>query len=230
MPLPTTPPSGGFGALGGAVFAISILLTMRRQPPGPVGLLVESGATDAETALKPRTAGIVRPDELRSSIKKGVEPKGAEFLGLVVNQLMPRVERAFRVRTDAAGTAIGGSSLGAAMAILAVKIYPDRFGGILAESLPLGHAKWTAFVESVKVWPRRVYFGMGGREAGNESEKAKANEEQVAQTKQIEQRLSSAGLGADRKLFVIDAEAVHNEGAWKKRLPAALEFLFPPVK
>ncbi len=72
MPLPTTPPSGGFGALGGAVFAISILLTMRRQPPGPVGLLVESGATDAETALKPRTAGIVRPDELRSSIKKGV--------------------------------------------------------------------------------------------------------------------------------------------------------------
>ena len=161
---------------------------------------------------------------------KGVEPKGAEFLGLVVNQLMPRVERAFRVRTDAAGTAIGGSSLGAAMAILAVKIYPDRFGGILAESLPLGHAKWTAFVESVKVWPRRVYFGMGGREAGNESEKAKANEEQVAQTKQIEQRLSSAGLGADRKLFVIDAEAVHNEGAWKKRLPAALEFLFPPVK
>jgi len=161
---------------------------------------------------------------------KGIEPKGAEFLGLVVHQLMPRVERAFRVRTDAAGTAIGGSSLGAAMSILAVKTYPDRFGGVLAESLPLGHAKWVTFLESVKVWPRRVYFGMGGREAGNDPSKAAQNQEQVARTREFERRESSAGLGSDRLLVVIDDEAVHNEGAWKKRLPAALEFLFPPAK
>jgi hypothetical protein len=29
-------------------------------------------------------------------------------------------------------------------------------------------------------------------------------------------------------LVVVDDEAVHNEGAWKQRLPRALEFLFPP--
>lgn len=72
MPFPTTPPSGGFGALGGAVFAISILLSMRKQPPGPVGMLVDAGATGPETALKPRTAGIRRPDELKTPIRKGI--------------------------------------------------------------------------------------------------------------------------------------------------------------
>ncbi len=159
---------------------------------------------------------------------RGIEARGTEFLSLVAGQVMPRVERAFRVRTDAAGTAIGGASLGAAMSVLAVKTYPDRFGGVLLESMPVGLAPLAEFLNSVKVWPRRVFFGMGGREAGVEPDKGAANKAYVDRTREFEQKAIAAGLGSDRLLVVIDDDAVHNEGAWKARLPGALRFLFPP--
>jgi hypothetical protein len=72
MPLPLGPGGGGFGAIGGLIFAVSLLLTMRRQPPGPVGRLVKAGATSPTTALKPKTASIPRPSELAPSIRRGV--------------------------------------------------------------------------------------------------------------------------------------------------------------
>lgn len=64
--------TGAFGAFGGLIMAASLLLSLRKQPPGPVGRLAKAGATSPEQALKPSTAGIVRPVELRPAIRRGL--------------------------------------------------------------------------------------------------------------------------------------------------------------
>ncbi|MFA6046956.1 MAG: alpha/beta hydrolase-fold protein [Phycisphaerales bacterium] len=160
---------------------------------------------------------------------EGVEPQGEKHIAWLMQEVMPRVERTFRVKTGPENTGIGGSSLGAAISLYAATKYPNVFGILLAESLPLktGHAAaWDDYIAGVKTWPRRVYLGMGGKEAG-EGNDAKT-QGYVDAVKALDARLKSAGFGPDRLLLLIDPTATHNEQAWSKRFPQALTFLFPP--
>lgn len=69
--------SGGFGAFGGLVMVVSVVLMLRKQPPSAVGRLIRAGAVAPETAIKPATAGIQRPHELAPAIRRGlVHPLG----------------------------------------------------------------------------------------------------------------------------------------------------------
>ena len=149
----------------------------------------------------------------------------------LLNEVKPRVEAAFRVKTGPENTGIGGASLGAAISLYAATTHPETFGLLLAESLPLrtGEAKvWDSFVAGVKTWPKRVYLGMGGAELGTEAKNADRNKADVDAVRSLDSVLDKAGLGPDRRLLVVDAAGQHNEEAWSKRLPQALSFLFPP--
>lgn len=162
---------------------------------------------------------------------QGVKPEGDAHVAWLVGEVMPKVEGAFRVLRGPESTGIGGSSLGAAVALHAATKHPDRFGILLAESLPLrtgDGAAWDAWLAGVRTWPRRVYLGIGGVEAGTGVADAGRSAEYVAAVQGLDQRLRKAGLGPDRRLLVVDPAAGHNEAAWAKRLPQALTFLFPP--
>jgi enterochelin esterase-like enzyme len=162
---------------------------------------------------------------------EGIEPQGERHVEWLVHEVMPRVERTFRVQTGPRGTAVGGSSLGAVISLFAASRYPDKFGLVLAESLPLrsgNPAAWDGVLASIQAWPQRIYLGMGGAELGPEPEKAGRNREFVEAARALDARLTELGMGPDRKLLVIEPSAVHNEVAWAKRLPQALSFLFPP--
>jgi enterochelin esterase-like enzyme len=161
----------------------------------------------------------------------GVEPRGDAHIAWLLSEVKPRVEAAFRVRTGPEHTGIGGSSLGAAVALRAATQHPDVFGLLLAESLPLrtgDAATWDGLVASVRTWPRRVYVGGGGSEFGAEASHAADNGRYVDALRALEGRLEQAGLGPDRRLMVIESGATHTEAAWSARLPRALSFLFPP--
>lgn len=155
---------------------------------------------------------------------------GANFVAWVQREVMPRVERSFRVKTDAEHTAIGGASLGGAIALYASTRHPDVFGKAIVESLPLlsdNGVGARAYLDTVSAWPSKVFVGMGGREVGNAERDADRNTMYRAWAEEIDRRLADAGLGeADRKL-VIASEANHNELAWAERFPEALRFLFP---
>lgn len=160
------------------------------------------------------------------------KPEADEHVAWLMHEVMPRVERAFRVKTGPESTGVGGSSLGAAVSLYAATKYPDRFGLVLAESLPLRTGKaeaWDQWIASIKAWPRRVYLGVGGQETGPEPAKAAVNKAYADATRDLDKRMSAAGLGADRRLMLIDEQATHTESAWAKRLPQALRFLYPPV-
>ena len=53
------------------------------------------------------------------------------------------------------------------------------------------------------------------------------NQAYIDAVKQLNAKAQAAGLGPDRLLLLIDPEAVHNENAWAKRFPDALQFLYP---
>lgn len=157
----------------------------------------------------------------------GVEPDGEAHLAWLREEVMPRVERAFRVATGAESTGIGGASLGAAISVSAAAAHPEVFGLLYCESLSFGadRAEWMSLLEGWKTLPRRVYIGVGGREVpGDEATSARM----VANAREIERRCEAAGLGADRLLTIVDAQAEHNEQAWAARAERALRFLFPP--
>ncbi|MFT3684205.1 MAG: alpha/beta hydrolase-fold protein [Phycisphaerales bacterium] len=155
-------------------------------------------------------------------------PGGEAYVQWIVSTVMPRVERAFRVRTGPENTAIGGSSMGGLISLYAGAMRPQVFGKVLAESPSLGfnHDNFSPrLFGATKTWPAKVYLAVGGKEAGGE--KPEASAEYAGWVKSFNDSLQTAGLGDDRRMFVFDENATHNEEAWAKRLPAALKFLFP---
>lgn len=166
-----------------------------------------------------------------------VAPGGAEYLQFLVQQVKPRVDRTFNVRTDAKSTMIGGSSLGAAIAVYAATQYPEVFGGVLAESLPLATGKanaWDNYFDGpVRGWPERWYLGMGGKELGSDPANAARNKQYVDLVNKLKGTLNSKPVTEGGRRIVhleIDDEANHNEEAWSKRLRTSLQVMFPGPK
>lgn len=170
------------------------------------------------------------PPVTDSEVLPGLKPQGEAHVEWLMREVMPRVERTFRVATGAENTGIGGSSLGGLISLYAGSRHPEVFGLVLAESpsLRMGkHEYWKALFGSVGAWPSKVYLGVGTTEAGSAPANAEANALYADAVKGLDALLVDKGMDDARLKFVIEADAVHSEDAWAKRLPGALEFLFP---
>jgi enterochelin esterase-like enzyme len=71
--------------------------------------------------------------EVFAKATKQVNPKGSDFLGdeylkFITQELKPYIDKKYRTKTDAANTAICGSSMGALISLYALCEYPDVFG------------------------------------------------------------------------------------------------------
>lgn len=159
----------------------------------------------------------------------GVAPRGREYVEFVVSEVKPRIDRAFRTKPDAENTGVGGASLGGLISLEAATLHPEVFGKVLAESTPLTMKNKAAFTHfaAIKNWPKKVYFGMGGKEAGTDPKEDATNAQYVASAQAFGELLKGRGFSTETLKIVVDAEAVHNEEAWARRLPDALTFLFP---
>jgi alpha-glucosidase len=163
------------------------------------------------------------------AIYDGVTPRGKEYIDFVINEVKPRVDRSFRTSGGPENTAIGGASLGGLIALEAATEHPNVFGKVLAESTPLLAKNRMAFMHfaNKKNWPKMVYFGMGGKEAGTDPKDAGLNQQYAASAGAFGEALKGRGFSSDRMLIKVDPDAVHNEEAWAARFGTALEFLFP---
>lgn len=178
-------------------------------------------------------AGVLRTEEYVPPVSTepligGKVPAGESTVAWIRGEIMPRVERSFRVAKGAANTGIGGASLGGLMALYAGASHPETFGLVLAESPALGWEKMDfsqSFFGQFKTWPARVFMAVGGNEAGEgKSEQSKVYAARVQSMKGV---LEAAGVTSDRLKFVFEPQASHNEQAWGARLPGALEYLYP---
>jgi len=81
------------------------------------------------------------PPEYRLKIRAlyGGDPLSDGYLRFLVRELKPMIDRRFNVRTDAADTAIMGSSMGSLISLYAIDEYPKVFGaaGMMSTHWPL---------------------------------------------------------------------------------------------
>jgi predicted alpha/beta superfamily hydrolase len=143
-----------------------------------------------------------------------------ELLDWICDTLLPRIRARYHVRTDREGTFIGGSSMGGLATLHAVLQRPDVFGGGLSMSPSVWFADKAILASAKSSHPPRdvrLYLDAGGKEDKHYAV--------VRNTEAMAKALLSRGFPPGNLRMVIDPEGKHSEPDWRRRAPAALEFL-----
>jgi len=150
--------------------------------------------------------------------------QGRRYPDFLMKEVMPFVERIYRVATGPEDTGLGGSSLGALIALYTAMARPGAFGRLLLESPSLWSSNRQLIKESrsVRIWPERIFLAVGSAEAGS-PERSRTVVDDVRELAAIMRR---AVLREKRLKLVIKDGAGHSEEAWAERFPEALQFLF----
>src|SRR5271157_2872064 len=74
--------------------------------------------------------------------------QGSRYPSFLIKEVMPLVARNYRVASGPENTGLGGSSLGALIALYAVRVRPSVFGRLLLESPSLWASNRQAIKES----------------------------------------------------------------------------------
>ena len=154
--------------------------------------------------------------------------RGSRYPFFLIKEVMPFVARNYRVATGPQNTGLGGSSLGALIALYTAIVRPGVFGHLLLESPSLWASNRQIIKQSraVKAWPERIFLAMGTAEAG----RADRDRSMVDDARELAAILRRAGLDDRRLLVKIDEGATHHESCWARRFPEALTFLFGPQR
>ena len=144
---------------------------------------------------------------------------GAVYGRFLMEDLMPYLARSYGVRTDAAGVAVGGSSLGGLITLAIACQYPGRVGRLLIMSpsvwwddrVILRRLRRSRFGGRPRVW-----LDIGRREG--------------ARTITDTRALRDVLIGQTSALrYFEDPLGEHTESDWARRLPTALEWLYEPT-
>jgi enterochelin esterase-like enzyme len=150
--------------------------------------------------------------------------QGRYYPDFLIKEVMPFVGRNYRVAAGPENTGLGGSSLGALIALYTAMVRPGVIGRLLVESpsLWVSHRQTIKESRSVRIWPERIYLGVGTAEAGS----AERSRSVVDYVRELAAILRRAVLSEKRLRLVIEDGAGHNEAAWAERFPEALRFLY----
>jgi len=150
--------------------------------------------------------------------------KGRHYPDFLMKEVMPFVGHTYRVATGPENTGLGGSSLGALIALYTAIVRPGVIGRLLLESPSLWASNRQAIKGSrvVRIWPEKIFLAAGTAEAGN----AERSRTVVDDVRELAAILRRAVLSENRLRMVIKDGAGHTELAWAERFPEALQFLF----
>ena len=142
---------------------------------------------------------------------------GSAFYGrFLLDELAPFLARAYGARLDAAGVAIGGSSLGGLVTLAIARQFPGRVSRLLVMSpsvwwddrVILRRLRRVGFQVRPRVW-----LDIGRREGARTVTDTRAlRDVLIYQTSALR--------------YTEDPQGDHSEDAWARRLPAALEWLY----
>lgn len=150
---------------------------------------------------------------------------GQQFAEFVAKIVVPYIESNYNVYTDAAHTAIVGSSSGGIEAFYIGMEYMDEFGRIGAISpafLLYDKATWYDYFEkfdfkNTKNLPR-IYFFNGGGDS--------LEQELLPYARDMKTWLAGLGYDESKMTFVYDEKCAHNEAAWRSYMPEIVTWLF----
>jgi predicted alpha/beta superfamily hydrolase len=163
------------------------------------------------------------PDPLNKKVTEQTA-LGKDYARFITTEVMPFIEKRYRISRGPQNTGIGGSSYGAVIALYTALKNPALFGHVLVESpeLRVGDRQLIKDAEKASLLPRKIYLGIGTKE-GNDPSQGPIMVEDV---RQLEAVLVKKGMGATRLRVAIEEGAQDNEAAWSRRLPDALLFLY----
>ena len=152
------------------------------------------------------------------------ELRGNDYARFLLTEVMPFIEKKYRVSRGAANTGIGGSSYGGVISLYTVLQHPGIFGHALIESpvLGVGNGQLLKDAENAKQLPQKMFLAMGT----SETRDPEYNAQLVKNVEELQTILRKKGMGPERLKVVVEEGAAHNEGAWSRRLPDALLFLY----
>ena len=150
--------------------------------------------------------------------------QGSRYPSFLIKEVMPFLARNYRVAGGPENTGLGGSSLGALVALYTTAVCPGVVGRLLLESPSLWASNRQIIRQSrgVKRWPQRVYLATGTAEVGRKER----DQSVVDDVRELAGILRREGLDDNRLRLVIEDGARHDESAWARRFPEALAFLF----
>ena len=149
------------------------------------------------------------------------KPVSDDYLRSIVNELKPFIDRTFPTRTDAAGTAIMGSSFGGLISLYAVCEYPEVFGGAgcLSTHWPAAGGATIPYLADSLPDPEthRIYFDYGTETLDAQYEPYQVRADAVMRRGNFQE-----GVNWVTKKFPGEE---HSERAWRKRVHIPLRFL-----
>ncbi len=217
--------------------AAGLIRAGRTRPFIIVGIWNAGDRRESEYYPQKVWQSLSRPQRERArsmDLKLPLAPYSDAYLRFLVDELKPRIDRRFRVATDAADTAVMGSSMGGLMAMYAISEYPEVFGGAGCLSThwpgtalePRPHnpspGAFVAYLQAHIPAPRshRIYFDHGT---------ATLDAMYGPTQRRVDKLFRARGYsGADFRSEVV-AGAAHTEAAWAARLDRPMRFLLPPT-
>lgn len=150
--------------------------------------------------------------------------QGTRYPSFLMKEVMPYVRGYYRVASGPEDTGLGGSSLGALIALYTIAVVPGVFGRLLLESPSLWAANRQIIRQSrtIRRWPERVFLATGSAEAGREDR----DRSMVDDVRELAAIIERSGLDGRRLRVVVEQGGTHHESAWARRFPEALSFLF----
>ncbi|MBM4344823.1 MAG: alpha/beta hydrolase [Deltaproteobacteria bacterium] len=146
---------------------------------------------------------------------------GPDHLAWIHTQVLPALVKKYRLQPGASSRCIGGSSLGALMALYAVGAHPDQWSCAVAMSgawwwAGLQVLTWLPTAPGVTGHPR-LWLDVGTVKDG------------LQDTQAVRKKLLGLGWTDGASLGYFEAQgADHSEKAWAARAPMAVQFLFDP--
>jgi len=143
---------------------------------------------------------------------------GKEYARFLLTEVIPFIEKYYRVSRGPVNTGLGGASYAADAALYTVLEHPGLFGHLLLESpeLEIGDGQLLKDVQKARLLPQRIYVGVGAAERPSA----------VEGVQELEKILHNKGLGKAQLKVIVEKGEEGNEAAWSRRLPDALTFLY----
>lgn len=158
---------------------------------------------------------------------EGFGGEGEAYGDFVVDNLKPLIDSMYRTKPDRESTGVMGSSMGGYISIYLGAKYPHLFSriGALSPSVGVEKEKLIAAIRTMEPeYPMKWYLDCGTNEHDNRR-KWVFNRKYVEDVREAVETLMEVGP-EDAVRFIVEEGAIHNERAWARRFPDALEWLF----
>ncbi len=160
------------------------------------------------------------PEETEPSVPN---PQGKLYPDFLIEEVIPLINKHYRILPGKDNTGIGGSSYGGYISLYTYFQRPDVFGRLLLESTPFFISKNKIINEAAKFthWNGKIVIGIGTQETPDTNINLKGMKAENQIVEIIRQHANTVQLKT-----IITPGASHNAKAWAARLPEDIVFLF----